>query len=120
MVWGEFAVGMEQLSLSDPADLPIPTLRLPNGKEVAGHVVPDQKPGPHARWAFTVNTDDLAPGVQSTGCFRQGRRGPGSPKQFTIFVDAIKPAADAIQSGNCQDSLNTDRTANDGRDLPEA
>ena len=117
-VWGEFTVGVEQLSLGDPGELPVPTLRLPGEKEVAGHIVPDQKAGPHARWAFAVNADDLAPGANPLVAVVKDEAGR-EVKSNTIFVDAIKPAASAIQSGNCQDSLDTDRTANDGRDLPK-
>jgi uncharacterized protein (DUF1800 family) len=118
-VWGEFAVGVEQLSLADPADLPIPTLRLPSGKEIAGHVVPDQKPGPHARWAFTVNADELAPGGNELVAVVKDSAGR-EVRSNSIYVDAIRPTADAMQAGACQDSLDTDRTANDGGAPPKA
>jgi hypothetical protein len=118
-VWGEFAVGVEQLSLGDPSQLPMPTLLLPDGKEVSGHIVPDQKPGPHARWAFTVNADDLPPGPSRLVAVAKDATGR-DVRSNAITVIAIRPGQEAVLAGLCQDKINGDRTANDGTNPPKA
>jgi hypothetical protein len=117
-VWGSFAVGVEQLSLADPTELPLPVLRLPDGKEITGHVVPDQKPGPHARWAFTVDSSALVAGSNKLIAVQKDAAGK-EIQSNPAYVTLIKPSPDTLQSGNCQDKNSGDRTANDGSDPPK-
>jgi uncharacterized protein (DUF1800 family) len=116
-VWGEFAVGMEQLTMGDPAVLPVPSLLLPNGKSVEGHVVPDQRPSPYARWAFTVKAGDLAAGSNKLVAVQQDASGRAIQSN-AIYVNVITPAAGNLLAGNCQDVLGGDRAANDGPNPP--
>jgi hypothetical protein len=116
-VWGAFAVGVEQLTYGDPTQLPVPTLRLPNGTELTGHVVPNQKISPHARWVFTVNAGDLAPGGNKLVVVSKDETGQeieGTP----IYVEAIRPSPEAIIAGSCTAGLAGDRPANDGPPPP--
>jgi Protein of unknown function (DUF1800)/Ca-dependent carbohydrate-binding module xylan-binding len=117
-VWGEFAVGVEQLGLADAAQLPAPVLLLPNGKEVAGHAVPDQKPSPHARWAFTVNASDLAPGSNKLIAVQKDETGR-EIRSNAIYVDAITPTPATMMTGLCQDQSSSDRAPNDGPTPPK-
>jgi hypothetical protein len=117
-VWGQFAVGVEQICLGDADQLPIPTLRLPDGKDVIGHVVPDQKPGPHARWVFTVDSAALAPGSNKLIAVQKDAAGR-EIQSNSIYVDVVAPAGDALLSGLCQDKNSGDRTANDGSEPPK-
>jgi uncharacterized protein (DUF1800 family) len=116
-VWGEFAVGVEQLSLGDPTQLPTPALRLSNGKEITGHAVPDQKPSPHARWVFTVNSDDLAPGPNKLTAFQKDATGK-EIEGNSIYVNAIKPDAAGMLSGLCKDTNSGDRPTYAGPRVP--
>ena len=116
-VWGEFAVGVEQLTFGDPSLLQTPKLLLPNGTEIDGHVVPDQKPSPYARWSFTVNADQLAPGTNKLLVVQQDGDGREN-KSNTIYVEAIEPDATTMVSGVCKDVLTGDRTPNDGSQPP--
>jgi uncharacterized protein (DUF1800 family) len=117
-IWGEFTVGVEQLSLDDPTQLPMPALRLPGGEEIAGHVVPDQKPGPHARWAYVVHADDLAPGFNQLVAVQKDAAGR-EVRSNTITVNAIKPAASVMMAGACPDANTSDRPANMGGHPPK-
>ncbi len=112
-VWGKFAVGVQQLAMGDPGQLPAPVLRLPGGQEIAGHAVPNQKIGPHARWVFEVNADDLAPGANALVAVTKdssGREVTGEP----VFINAIRPDASSMLTGLCTDGADTDRPADDG------
>ena len=117
-VWGSFAVGVEQLSMNDSTLLPTPTLLLPNGKEIAGHVVPAQQPSPHARWVFTVNSDDLAPGINRLVALQKddaGRELQSNP----LYVTVIDPKTTSILSGLCKDVVSDDRAPVDGANPPK-
>ena len=117
-VWGEFAVGVEQLDMHDATQLPLPVLRLPGGKEIAGQVVPNQKASPHARWVFTVNSDDLIPGSNALVAISKdgnGREIRGEP----VFVNVIRPEATSALTGLCKDGLGGDRPGNTGQQGPK-
>ncbi len=116
-VWGQFAVGVEQMTLGDPTTLPAPTLLLPNGKEITGHAVPDQKPSPHARWTYTVNADDLGPGSNSIVAMVQDDSGHVVTSD-PLDVVTVKPDASALVAGSCQQADAHDRPANAGGNGP--
>lgn len=117
-VWGEFVVGVEQLSLGDPGKLSMPVLVLPSGKEITGHVVPDQKPSPHARWAFNVDTKELAPGLNKLVAIQKDNAGQ-EVRTDPIYVNVVAPDPAAMVSGLCKDQISGDRPANAGGDQPK-
>ena len=117
MVWGKFAVGVEQLTFGDPSLLSAPTLRLSNGQEITGKAVPDQTINPHARWVFTVDAANLDPGENKLVVVSndaQGREYNSAP----IYVNAIHPAPGAMLTGSCIDAQDQDRPANAGGPPP--
>jgi uncharacterized protein (DUF1800 family) len=106
VVWGKFVVGVEQLNFSTLPPASMPVLRLPDGTELEGKKVPDQEPGPHLRFAFTVDADTLTPGGNELiAVFRDatGREIASEP----VEVVALKPDDSAIASGNCRDQIQT-------------
>ncbi len=117
-VWGEFSVGVEQLALGDSTLLPVPTLRLPDGKQLMGRVVPDQKPSPHARWVFDVNASELSPGTNKLVAVEKDADGRDVSSN-SLMVDVVSPDAGSMLSGLCQDELSGDRTALDGPNPPK-
>ncbi len=117
-VWGDFAVGVEQLNLDASAPADSPVLRLPNGKEMAARPVPDQKPGPHSRWMFDVKAGDLGSGVNrlvAVGKDNDGQEVVSDP----LYVTTLQPDPNSIISGLCKDQLSGDRPFNDGDGLPK-
>ena len=106
VVWGKFTVGVERLNLSTSAPPPPPTLRLPDGREIEAQNVPDQQPGPHLRYAFTVDAKLLRPGTNElVAVFKEG---PGHEiVSEPVDVVALEPNPSAILSGDCKDSVHT-------------
>ncbi len=84
--------------MGDSTQLPAPALRLPGGKEVAGHAVPDQKPSPHMRWVFNVNADELAPGSNTLLAVTKDAAGR-EVRSEPVYVNVIRPDAAATLSG---------------------
>jgi hypothetical protein len=117
-VWGEFMVGVEQLSLGDPSQLSVPTLLLPHGKELSGQVVPAQKPGPHMRWVFTVKAGDLSRGSNKLVAVEKDEAGR-EVQSDPIYIDVIEPEPGAILSGPCAGENSGDRASGDGSDAPK-
>jgi len=106
VVWGKFVVGVEQLNFSANAHPPSPVLRLPDGREIAAETVPDQQPGPHLHYAFTVDAAVLPPGTNElTAIFQEasGYQVASEPAEVTI----VHPDPAAILSGDCKDLVNT-------------
>jgi hypothetical protein len=106
VVWGKFVVGVEQLNFSTSAPGPAPTLRLPDGTELDAKKVPDQEPGPHLRYVFTVDAHSLQPGANElVAVFRDasGQEIVSDP----VEVVALEPDYSAIISGNCKDEIQT-------------
>jgi uncharacterized protein (DUF1800 family) len=112
-VWGAFDVGVQQLGLGDPGQIPMPVLLLPNGREVSGHAVPDQRPGQHARWVYALNASDLRPGPNQLIAVEKDGAGL-EQRSNTIEVDVVQPDAASMLSGLCRDQLSGDRPATDG------
>ncbi len=113
VVWGDFSVGVEQMTLGDSAQLPMPVLKLSNGKEVAGHVLPDQKPSQYQRWVYDVKPSDLSPGCNNL--IAVTRDADGRPiESSSIEVNQVAPAPSSIMTGLCKDSDSQDRPANTG------
>ena len=116
-VWGEFSVGVELLTLGDPAQLPMPVLKLSNGKEVAGHVLPDKTPSQYGRWVYDLKSDDLSPGANklvAVGADAEGRPVTSN----SIEVDRVSPDPASIMTGLCKDADAPDhpyRTGGGGR-----
>jgi uncharacterized protein (DUF1800 family) len=116
-VWGSFVVGVEQMSLGDPGQIPMPVLLLPNGKKVSGHTVPDQRPGPHARWVYELNASDLVPGPNRLIAVEKDGAGL-EQRSNAIDVDVVQPDAGTLLSGLCRDQISGDRPAIDGSNPP--
>ena len=106
VVWGKFVVGVEQLNFSTNAHPAPPVLRLPDGREIGAETVPDQQPGPHLHYAFTLDAAALPPGTDElTAVFRDafGHEVVSEPADVTV----VSPDAAAILSGDCKDLVNT-------------
>jgi uncharacterized protein (DUF1800 family) len=106
VVWGKFVVGVEQLNFSTSAPGPAPVLRLPDGSEVEAQRVPNQQPGPHLRYAFTVDSDSLQPGANELLAVFKDAMGQEIVSD-PVEVVALKPDDSAILSGNCKDQVQT-------------
>jgi len=106
VVWGRFVVGVERLSFSSfPLPSP-PVLRLQDGQEIEPQIVPNQQPGPHLRYAFTVDAHLLHPGTNElVAVFKEGS-GPEIVSE-PVDVVALEPNAAAILSGDCKDQIQT-------------
>jgi hypothetical protein len=106
VVWGKFGVGVEQLNLSTTRPEGSPTLRLPDGTELAAQKVPDQQPGPHLRYVFDVDAASLHPGSNElVAVFKDpmGREITSDP----LEVVALEPDPAGIFAGDCKDQVNT-------------
>jgi uncharacterized protein (DUF1800 family) len=106
VVWGKFAVGVEQFNLATDRELTPPVLRLPDGQEIAAHIVPNQEPGPHVRYVFTVDAATLHPGANDLIAVVKkdsGREVVSEP----VEIFAINPDPSAIVTGYCKDMVNT-------------
>ena len=109
-VWGDFSVGVEQFTMGDPSQLPIPVVRLPSGKELTGKVVPDQNISQYGRWVFDLKTSDLAPGLNQLVAVQKNAAGKEIASN-SIEVVAIAPDPASIQSGFCKDVICVDHPA---------
>ena len=106
VVWGKFVVGVERLNLSTSAPPPAPVLRLPDGREIQAQTVPDQQPGPHLRYAYTVDAKSLAPGANElTAVDKEGPSGEIASAPLDIV--ALEPNPTALLSGDCKDQIHT-------------
>jgi uncharacterized protein (DUF1800 family) len=105
-VWGKFVVGVEQLNFSTSAPGPAPVLRLPDGSEAEAQRVPNQQPGPHLRYAFTIDADSLQPGANELRAVFKDAMGQEIASD-PVEVVALKPDDAAILSGNCKDQIQT-------------
>jgi len=106
VVWGKFAVGVEQLNLSGNLHPILPVLRLPNGEEIAAKPVPDQQDGPYLRYAFTVDAAALHPGTNDLlAVSKEGLGRETVSRPVEVFV--INPEPAAIVAGDCKDLINT-------------
>jgi hypothetical protein len=112
-VWGEFSVGVEQMTLGDPAQLPIPVLHLSNGKEVAGHVLPDKKPTQYGRWVYDLKPDDLSPGVNHLVAVTTDVQGRPTESN-AIELDEVSPDPATTLTGSCKDSNSVDHPPKTG------
>jgi uncharacterized protein (DUF1800 family) len=106
VVWGKFAVGVEQLNFSTSPPGPAPTLRLPDGTEIEAQKVPDQQPGPHLRYVFTVDAQSLRRGPNElTAVFKDAEGQEMVSDPLEVMALEIDPAA--IASGDCRDQVQT-------------
>jgi hypothetical protein len=106
VVWGKFVVGVEQLNFSTSPPGPAPALRLPDGTEIEAQKVPDQEPGPHLRYAFTVDAGSLHRGPNElTAVFKDASGQELVSDPLEVMVLEIDPAA--IVSGDCKDQVQT-------------
>jgi uncharacterized protein (DUF1800 family) len=106
VVWGKFMVGVERLNLLSNRQPVAPMLRLPNGEEIEGREVPDQKPGPHLRYTFAIDAGSLDTGNNELISFARddlGRESNSDP----LDVVVVHPDSDAIISGKCVDTVDT-------------
>jgi len=105
-VWGKFAVGVDQINFSTTPPDSIPLLRLPDGSEMKGEVVPNQQPGPHLRYSYTVNAKSLHRGSNELYAVikdKTGREIVSDP----VTVVALEPPPEAIIKGECKDQIQT-------------
>ena len=106
VIWGTFAVGVEQLNFSSNEHPVQPFLRLPDGHEIAAHVVPDSKPGPHLKYAYTVDSKMLHPGANDLVAVCKDAAGH-EVSSDPLDVVVINPDPAAITSGDCKDTIST-------------
>jgi uncharacterized protein (DUF1800 family) len=106
VVWGKFVVGVEQLNFSSSLSPVQPVLRLPDGRELPAQAVPDQQPGPHLRYAFTVDAASLPPGVNELVAVSKEDSGRDIVSQ-PVEIFAFNPNPASIQAGDCKDQINT-------------
>jgi uncharacterized protein (DUF1800 family) len=106
VVWGKFAVGVEQLNLSGNLHPILPVLRLPGGQEITAKPVPDQQAGPYLRYAFNVDAAALHPGTNDLLAVSKEGLGVETVSQ-PIEVFVINPDSTAVVSGDCKDQVNT-------------
>ena len=106
VVWGKFAVGVERLNLSTSAPPPPPVLRLPDGRELAAETIPDQEPGPHLRYAWTVDAHALRPGTNELVAVAKDSQGHEIVSE-PVEVVALEPGPGAILAGDCKDMVKT-------------
>ncbi len=105
-VWGSFSVGVEQLDFGNVPNTIPPVLRLPNGQELVAQPVPGDYPGPHRRYAFTVDAQSLSPGTNSLrAVIRTPSREEISSEPVDVFV--ARPVAAAMLAGDCKDQVGT-------------
>jgi uncharacterized protein (DUF1800 family) len=105
VVWGKFTVGVEQLNLSSSLHPILPVLRLP-GQDIPAQVVPNQQPGPHLRYAFTVDAAALHPGANELRAVTKDEAGHEiASEPVNVFV--VKPDAASLLAGDCKDQVNT-------------
>jgi hypothetical protein len=116
-VWGDFSVGVEQMTQGNAAQLPMPVLRLSNGKEVAGHRLPDTNPSQYGRWVYDIKAGDLSPGdneLVATTTDRGGR----PVESNSVELNEVSPDPSSIMTGVCKDADSPDhppRTGGGGR-----
>jgi uncharacterized protein (DUF1800 family) len=106
VIWGTFAVGVEQLNFSPDSHPVQPVLRLPDGHEIAAHVVPDGQPGPHLKYAFTVEATMLHHGANDLIAVCKDSSGHEVASD-PVNVVVINPEPSAILAGDCRDTINT-------------
>ena len=106
VVWGKFVVGVERLNLSTSAAPPAPVLRLPDGREIESQIVPNQQPGPHLRYAFTVDAESLAPGLNQLVAVLKTEPGHEAASE-PVEVVRLDPTPAEVMSGDCKDQLKT-------------
>ena len=106
VVWGKFVVGVEQLHFSTSPPGPAPILRLPDGTEVAAQKVPNQQPGPHLRYAFTVDSSSLHAGTNELVAVTKDAAGKEIVSD-PVEVVMLEPDPTAILAGNCRDQIQT-------------
>ena len=106
VVWGKFVVGVERINFSTSPPPLAPVLRLPNGQEIQAQEIPNQQPGPHLRYAFTIDAKTLRPGSNElVAVFKEdsGQEIASEP----VDVVALEPDPSAIQAGDCKDTIQT-------------
>ena len=106
VVWGKFVVGVERLHFSTSAPPPPPTLRLPDGSEIDAQPIPGQQPGPHLRYAFTVDAQALRSGTNELVAVFSDEPGHEMVSE-PLDVVALEPNSDAILTGDCKDQIQT-------------
>jgi uncharacterized protein (DUF1800 family) len=106
VVWGKFLVGVERLNLSSNRQPVAPWLRMPDGDEIEGREVPDQKPGPHLRYTFEIDANSLEPGGNELVSFARDDSGHETDSD-PLEVEVIHPDEDSILQGKCVDEIDT-------------
>jgi len=119
-VWGDFSVGVEQMTLGDPSRLPIPVLQLANGKEITGHILPDKNPTQYGRWVYDLKPGDLSSGANHLVAVTTDTRGR-PVESNSVEIDQVSPDPASIMTGLCKDTDSADRpsrTGGGGRSQP--
>ena len=112
-VWGDFSVGVEQMTLDDPSQLPMPVLRLSNGKEITGHVLPSKYPTQYGRWVYDLKQGDLSPGANKLVAVTTDTENR-PVESNSIEVDQVSPDPSSIVTGLCKDTDSPDHPARTG------
>ena len=99
-VWGKIAVGVELFSIRAPTDDRTVALRLPDGTELPPQSRPGPREGSHLRFAYTVDTDRLRPGINFLTAVLKGRDGETVASR-PLALNVIRPDPRRMISGAC-------------------